>query len=283
MKKRILITGASGFIGKSLAESLKSEYDICTPNHQQLDLFEEECVKTYFQKEEIDTVIHCANVNTTKRENVLSYNALDGNLRMFFNLEKCSQHFSRMYYFGSGAEYDMRHYIPDMREAYLGEYIPLDAYGFSKYIMAKTAEKHEKIYELVLFGVYGRYEEWERRFITNNIYNNLVENKMTLTQNCYFDYIDVKDMTEIMKWFLEHRPVHKRYHVCRGEKIDLLSLAQTINCVLGKKCEIEIAREGWKREYTGNNERLMQEMGGYQFMPFEESIRALTEEMKEQL
>lgn len=278
--KKILITGGNGFIGKSLAEELENEYDIYTPDRQQLDLFDEGCVKQYLSKEKMDTVIHCANVNARKNKNVSSYDVLDGNLRMFFNLEKCSQYFNRMYYFGSGAEYDMRYYIPNMREEYLGEHIPLDPYGFSKYIMARAAQEHEKIYELVLFGVYGKYEEWDRRFITNNIYNNLTQNKMTLTQNCYFDYIDIKDLAKIMKWFLEHRPIYKRYHVCRGERIDLLTLAQMINHVLEKNCEIEMDRQGWKKEYTGNNERLMKEMGHYKFKPFEESIYTLVEEMK---
>lgn len=278
-----MITGGNGFIGKSLAEELESEYDIYTPSRQQLDLFDEDCIKQFLSKERIDTVVHCANVNARKSKSVSSYDALDGNLRMFFNLEKCSQYFDRMYYFGSGAEYDMRYYIPNMREEYLGEHIPLDSYGFSKYIMAKTAQEHEKIYELVLFGVYGKYEEWDRRFITNNIYSNLMQNKMTLTQNCYFDYIDIKDLAKIMKWFLEHRPIHKRYHVCRGERIDLLTLAKMINKALEKNCEIEIDEKGWKKEYSGNNERLIQELGHYKFKSFEESIHALVEEMKELL
>lgn len=60
-----------------------------------------------------------------------------------------------MIYFGSGAEYDRSNNIPNMSEDYFDTSVPKDAYGLSKYIMAKACLNQKNIYELCLFGVYG--------------------------------------------------------------------------------------------------------------------------------
>ena len=114
--KRILLTGASGFIGKNIKETLNSKYDIWSPSSQELDLK--------------------ANCNDT-RNSISAYDVLNGNLRMFFNLERCSHYYGKMIYFGSGAEYDRSNNIPNMSEDYFDTSVPKDAYGLSKYIMKK--------------------------------------------------------------------------------------------------------------------------------------------------
>ena len=45
--------------------------------------------------------------------------------------------------------------------------MPGDAYGFSKYICAKYIERSERILDLRLFGVFGPYEDYTVRFISN--------------------------------------------------------------------------------------------------------------------
>ena len=67
---------------------------------------------------------------------------------------------------------------------------------------------------------------------------------------------------------------HKHYNICRGEKIDLYSLASMVRKILNINCDIIVGEEGWKLEYTGNNQRLIGEMGAYSFVGFKESIAA---------
>ena len=61
--KKILITGASGFIGKNIVQYLsnkKTDFILLTPPHEQLDLCDQENVHKYLCVNEIDIVIHCA-------------------------------------------------------------------------------------------------------------------------------------------------------------------------------------------------------------------------------
>lgn len=280
---KILITGGSGFVGKNLKEQLSDKYEIYAPTSGELNLLEKKMVKSYISRHCFDLVIHCANMNSTRKMETTEYAVLDGNLRMFFNLERCRDAYGKMYYFGSGAEYDMRHYIPDMQEEYFDTHVPKDPYGFSKYVMSKSCRADGNIYDLRLFGVYGKYEEWERRFISNAICRALKGKDITIQKNVYFDYLWIDDLCDIMRWFIENDPKHHHYNVCRGSKIDLYSLACMVRKILDIDCDIAVSEQGWKPEYTGDNTRLLEELGNYRFTGFEESISKLCEFYKEHI
>lgn len=278
--KKILITGAGGFIGRNLCEKLSHKYAIYATTRKELNLLDTKQVENYIKDNCFDVVIHAANIDGTTHDDVWEYERLDGNLRMFLNLERCQSHYGKMYYFGSGAEYDMAHYIPSMKEEYFGTYVPQKAYSFSKYIMSKICTDANNIYDLRLFGVYGKYERWERRFISNAICRALKEKDITIQKNVYFDYLWVDDLCGIMEWFIENKPKHKHYNVCRGSKIDLYSLACMVREILNSNCDIVVGEKGWKPEYTGNNERLIKELGEYSFTGFQESIAELCDYYK---
>lgn len=266
---KVLLTGSTGFIGRHLKEAWNGKYNISAPTRQELDLMDTQAVEQYLQSGCFDVVVHAANMNNVRRQ-ITSGQELDGNLRMFCNLERCSRLFGKMYYFGSGAEYDMQHYIPSMSETYFGAYIPTDPYGFSKYMMSKMSGGN--IYDLRLFGVFGEYEEWQRRFISNMFYQNLSGNEMRMNQNMYFDYIYIQDLVPVLEWFLTHEPKHHHYNVCSGTRIALLSLAHMVSEVTGISSEICVAKDGWKPEYTGDNHRLLEEIGVLPLTPMPEAI-----------
>lgn len=280
MNKRVLITGATGFIGRNLKEVLSGTYSVYAPQRSEVNLLCEDAVGYYVKKYHFDIVIHTANTNNFRNKSVTSYDSLDENLRMFFNLERCKDYFGKMFYFGSGAEYDMQHYIPNMKEDYFDTHIPIDSYGFSKYIMSKCCIGDGNIYDLRLFGVYGKYEEWERRFISNAICRALKGKDITIQRNVYFDYLWIDDLCDIMRWFIENEPKHHHYNVCRGSKIDLYSLACMVREILDIDCDIVVSEPGWKPEYTGNNTRLLNEIGDYEFTGFEQSITELCQYYK---
>ena len=78
-----------------------------------------------------------------------------------------------------------------------------------------------------------------------------------------------------MEWFIENEPQYKHYNVCRGTSIELYTLACMVREILNIDCNIVIGEEGWKLEYSGNNTRLLNEIGEYQFIEYRESIQEL--------
>ena len=265
--KKILITGSRGFIGRNLKEKLKGNYQICAPTRQELDLSDTEKTRQYLKEESFDVVIHCANTNNTRFDvgAVTDYEILNKNLRMYWNLVQCADFYGKMYYFGSGAEYDVQHYISNMSEDYFGVHIPQDPYGFSKYVMNQNTRKSENIFNLRLFGVYGKYEEWNRRFISNNMCRVLRGLNISINQDMQFDYLYIDDLCRLICWFIEHTPKCHDYNVCTGTPARLSEIANLLREQCGSPFPVRVKCDGEKLPYTADNSRLLEELGPWDF------------------
>ena len=67
MKKKMLVTGASGFLGSRIAQYYNDKYEVLTPSHSQMDIADECSVKRYFDEYRPDIVIHCAAISDVGR------------------------------------------------------------------------------------------------------------------------------------------------------------------------------------------------------------------------
>ena len=274
--KKILITGGSGFIGRNLREQLAKNYEIIASSSSELNLLETKEVHNFLSRHCFDVVIHSTTHNATRNSNKDLGLVLKNNLLMFYNLARCNKLFGRMIYFGSGAEYNKEKCPPKVREDQFGIYVPRDDYGFSKYISALATEKADNIYDLALFGCFGKYEDWEIRFISNACCKAIFNLDITIKQNVYFDYLYIDDLVKIVDWFINANNLsHKRYNICTSALIDLVTLGRKVKNISGKKINIITREEGCGREYGGDNDRLMREMGGFQFASIDEAIENL--------
>lgn len=257
--KKIFLTGKTSFIGRNLFEylsSFKNEYDIYAPSHAELDLTNEEAVENVLEKGQFDIIIHAAMYNK-----IFDHpDMLTKSLRIFYNLEKYSCLYGKMYYFGSGAEFDKTIDIKNVSEEDFGRSVPKNYYGFAKYIMSKQARASNNIYNLRLFAVYGKYEDWKTKFISNSIYRTIFDMPITISQNVIFDYMYIDDLCKIVKKFIYITPKYHQYNICSGKKVDLYTLAEKVLKTSKKDLEIILAKEGFKPEYTASNERMMREI-----------------------
>lgn len=273
--KRVLLTGATGFIGRNLVEAWRDSHDLRTPTRAELDLTRDESVAAFFARNEFDLVVHSA--TTAAHRNAAPVpDVAFRNLRMFANLMRHDGAWDRLIVLGSGAEYDARHYSPRMSEEQLGRHVPVDPSGFSKFVVSRLAESHPRVTVLRLFGVYGPHEDWEIRFISNAICKALFDRPITLRQNRRFDYLWVGDLAPVIAHFAGAAPSPERaYNVTPDESIDLLDLARLVRDVSGKSVEIRVAEAGMGPEYTGDNTRLRKAMPGIRFTPARAGIETL--------
>ena len=274
---KIFITGGSGFIGRNLKEQLGDKYQVAAPASSELNLFDEDDIFEYLKKEKFDVVIHAATWNATRNSPRDTTKVLENNLKMFFNLARCRDYYGKMIYYGSGAEYDRRHWAPKMREDYFDTHVPADGYGYSKYVMRKYAEKTENIYNLCLFGVFGKYEDWEIRFISNVCCKVLWDLPITIKQNVLFDYLYIDDLIKISEWFIKNNQGEQTYNICTGMTYDLLTIAKKVLNVSGKDLDIVVKKEGMAPEYSGNNSKLLKQIRDHTFNNIDVSINDLYE------
>ncbi len=279
---KILLIGGSGYIGKNINEYLiDRNYRVVSPTSKDLDATDEVSVRNFLIKEYYDVIIHSAVDNYSPRGKNEGSRFLYNTLNMFYSFEKNKDLFGKMIYFGSGAEYDKSNDIISVKECDFGKNIPKDEYGFAKYIIAKHIENSNNIYNLRLFGVFGKYEHWKSKFISNaccKVINNI---PISIRQNVYFDYLWIDDLCKIVEWFINNKPEFNTYNVTTGKNIDLLTIANIVNKYNDNKFPIYICKDGLANEYTSNNNRLLNEIGQFEFTTVEEGIKVLFDYYKD--
>ncbi|MCX6355566.1 MAG: NAD-dependent epimerase/dehydratase family protein [Candidatus Aureabacteria bacterium] len=270
-EKTIFLTGRKGFIGRNLHEYLSPKYTVLAPSHKELELLDQEEVKRYFQDNRIDIVIHSATTPSHRKIREPKETAYR-NLRIFFNIVRNSPHFSKMIFVGSGAEYGIQKDIINVKETSFDSCVPEDEHGFSKYVCSKYIERADKIVNLRLFGIFGKYEDYQIRFISNVICKAIYNLPLTMKQNRVFSYLFMDDFLKIIDYFIGNAQQQKIYNVVPGEKIELIDIARTVNEISGKNLDINVRLPGMGREYTADNSLLVQEIKGLRFTPMREAI-----------
>lgn len=273
---KILITGGNGFIAKNLCEQLKGDYTLLPLGSRELNLLDSLKVLNYLKKNKFDVVIHTATHDAAaKYSSKNPAKVLENNLRMFFNIVRGEDYFGKMIYFGSGAEFSREYWKPRMKEDYYDQHVPLDQYGFSKYIMTKYTQLSSNIYNLRLFGMFGKYDDWKTRFIPNACCHAVLNRPIRINQNRFYDFLYIDDLVKIVNWFITHKPKKKVYNICSGQVFDFKTLAKKIVKISGKKIGINIKTKGLGKEYSGNNLLLLSEIKNFKFNPINKSIKAL--------
>lgn len=273
---KILVTGAKGFTARNILEKLNGQYDLIPVTRKDLDLLDPQKVCQFIKKNHFDVIVHTATHDAVARGSTKDpAKVLENNLKMFFHIARCRDYFGKMIYFGSGAEFGREYWKHKMKEEYFDVHIPQDQYGLSKYIMTKYTEMSDNIYNLRLFGIFGKYDDWKTRFIPNICCYAAHNLPIPIEQDKLYDFLYIDDFVAIVKWFIDNKPKYKVYNACTGKTIGFKTIANKLIKISGKKLAIKIKKSGLGREYSGDNSRLLKEIKDFRFTPFDRALKNL--------
>jgi len=264
---KILITGGSGFVGKNLHESLKKNYDIIAPSSRDLNLLDYEKFEIYVKKEKPNIIINAAVRGGST--------ILDSTLRMFATLMRVIDGVEKIIHFGSGAEYAKTRDLIRVKEIDWDEFIPKDDYGLAKYMLHHIIKNEKKIVNLRLFGVYGKYEDYRYKFISNSIVKTLFDLPIKIKQDVIFDYLYIDDLIPIVKYFIEHNWKYSSYNITPTESISLSSLVKKIIKISKVKKKMMVVNKKMNYQYTASNNRLVAEIPNLKFTSYDQGLNKL--------
>ncbi|OEJ69568.1 NAD-dependent epimerase/dehydratase family protein [Magnetovibrio blakemorei] len=272
----ILITGAEGFVGKNLVENFQSDgYSVLHPTVQELDLTCSQSVSAYLNEHAVDVIVHSA--TTLRRGTSYPADVCENNLRMFFNLVRAKRFSTKLINFGSGSEYSRKYWYAKMPETFFDRHVPDDSHSFSKYVISKYIESCDvgEMVTLRIFGIFGKYEDYKYKFLSNSISKNLMNIDIVINQNVVYDYIYIEDFYRVVRHFVENNSHYKSYNVTPIEPINLIEIANLVNEVSDHIVPVVVLNDGVGVNYSGHNARLMSELTDFSFMSYKDAIADL--------
>ncbi|OED34162.1 dTDP-4-dehydrorhamnose reductase [PVC group bacterium (ex Bugula neritina AB1)] len=157
MKKRVLITGAGGLLGRELSRAWEKIYSLTTLDRQNLDICDFEAVLELFNKIRPDVVVNAAAYTNVELAEKNPERCFEVNVEGTYNVGRaCSLVNARMCHIGTDYIFDGKSHSPYIEE---DKASPLNVYGKSKWDSERVLEKISAKYLIArvswLCGIYG--------------------------------------------------------------------------------------------------------------------------------
>lgn len=200
MKRRILFTGGTGFIGRSIIPELRRAHDVFAPTRKELNLFDADAIGRYISKNAIDGIIHAAAAGASRSRS--EGNIYDANIKIFDSLFQHVDDVDFFINFDSGAIFDKTQSISNKNIVDIWTSKPKDPYGLSKVNNAVQVLAEPKAVNLRLYGCFGPLED-RTRFISTCIYN--AHHNLNLNVNdMYMDFFYVDDLIPVLNYCMDY-------------------------------------------------------------------------------
>ena len=285
LKLTVVIFGAGGFIGATLAKQLKAEgHAVVALSRQVCDMLDPGSVQRTL--EHVPTpysVVHTACLSRHEQDD---FGALTKNVAMVENFIRVIRPGSvrSVVYLSSTDVYGDAPLNPITENTMLA---PAWYYALSKYtnesLLMRSGQLDCPVTVLRLPGIYGPYDRG--RSILGMFARKVVSgDRITIygdgsTQR---DFVLVSDLCEIIRRFLIC-PVPGVFNVANGRSLRLMDILQTLSALSGKKLNVAMAPEGSRsHDLVFDVSRLQAALGGLVMTPFQEGARRLLDFLKDE-
>jgi len=244
---KILITGANGYIGKTLNKAFKDKYDVTLLTRQTVDLYDSNQVKEFFKDKHFNIVIHCA-IKGGGRLDKDDPETLDTNLKIYYNLVDNQSQFDKLLHFGSGAEKQNTFY------------------GLSKKVINESIQNKDKFYNVRILNVFDE-NELDYKFIKTNIRKYINKQDIEIFQNKYMDFFYMNDFITLIDYCINNN-IPKEIDCCYNHLTTLYNVAEIINGLNNYKVNINIKNWEMAPPFNGKFINL-----GLNFIGLEQGIK----------
>ncbi|MBO5525092.1 MAG: NAD-dependent epimerase/dehydratase family protein, partial [Roseburia sp.] len=256
-KRKMIITGVNGFLGRSAREYFEKDYDITgidlaakycggedSLSYYQCNMSQEAAeLASIFTSVQPDAVLHCAGSANVGASVVNPMADLDGNLHSLYQLLLALKSFEKrpeIIFFSSSAVYGNPKQLP-MRES--DEPAPISPYGIHKLMAEQLCSYYNRVhgYHIRSIRILSAYGSGLRKQILWDIYQkyrNTGKIELFGTGNETRDFIHVSDILQAIELILAYRGPEEIFNVANGEEVSIRELAETYARILGESKDI---------------------------------------------
>lgn len=277
---RIGLTGATGFLGKSLVSELKKEggIELKIFDRNKYSLFSQPLLESFVEGSDI--IYHLAGINDSSSEAIYSVN-VTGTMNLLESMRKSCPN-SRLIFASSFAVYKLPSKGDYIDEKY--PTVPRNHYGFTKLLAEEIITFYYRVYKvkstiLRFSNVYGMGLSAGRHSVVSNldfaaksgsIFN--LNGKGTQTR----DFLYLDDAIDALVKAKELNSDYGIYNVCSGREVSINKLINLFEEKLNKKIKVKYNRCNQDQGFwRGNNARFVKECGWKPLTMIEEGINNL--------
>lgn len=284
MSDRILLTGATGFLGSHIAEDLvRGGFEVIAPRRRESDLWR--CMEfadkmIWFELDngnwdkaisgfEPTVVVHCAweGVGAVERDNwkVQLRNIISAS-ELTSALQKRS--LKKLVVLGSQAEYGNFH--GRVSEEHICA--PVSAYGIAKLFVQKMmwdacVKNNIQFFWLRLFSIFGP-REGDNWLIPQVIKSLLANRSVDLTKaEQQYDYLYVKDLAKAVSMVVESSEQSGVYNIGSNRSVKLRDLLESLKKAMPTQAGLNFGvlpyRQGQQMHVEGDSSRFFRTFGFY--------------------
>ncbi|MDR3318642.1 MAG: NAD-dependent epimerase/dehydratase family protein [Clostridiales bacterium] len=253
---KILLTGASGFIGKHFYRKFRKTHEIIAPTHEELDVTDMGAVIRYIKG--VDAVVHMANAHGD--------NTANNNILMFKNLQSaCSMYkIPKLIVIGSGYEFDYTQAVVSAKETDVGKTMPKTDYGYSKNMITQLARADKFTTVLRFFDVFGKKSP--NNFLMDIIKRGAEGKELVLDKNKLFSATFVVDAVKLIERFCVNDYPKGEYNCVPSKPYDKYQVLRILYALSEKTLYVGMKDpKSFETEYTADNAKLMKALGEYKF------------------